>query len=120
MIFIYTSTGFCWTISIATNGAFSLLTHLTAHSSAHHSSWRVRWQVETQQDIGAESGSSPMPDDALSDRIALLFQEADTDRNGTLSRAEFQAVRTWYSKYIRVRVFFHSFRTELRFGGQLT
>lgn len=28
-------------------------------------------------------------DDALADRIALLFQEADTDGNGTLSRKEF-------------------------------
>ena len=37
-----------------------------------------------------------MPDDALSDRIALLFQEADTDGNGTLSRTEFQAVGTYY------------------------
>lgn len=26
------------------------------------------------------------------DRVAMLFQEADTDGNGTLSRAEFQQV----------------------------
>ena len=34
-----------------------------------------------------------MSHDVLMDRVALLFQEADTDGNGTLSRAEFQQVR---------------------------
>lgn len=32
--------------------------------------------------------------DVLMDRVAILFQEADTDGNGTLSRAEFQQVLT--------------------------
>lgn len=75
-------------------GECLLATHSASHTCVFFSC--VRWQVETQKVVGSESGSAPMPDDALSDRIALLFQEADTDRNGTLSRAEFQAVRAWH------------------------
>lgn len=53
---------------------------------------RCSRQVESQQ---TDQGSSPrgaLSQDVLMDRVALLFQEADTDGNGTLSRAEFQQV----------------------------
>lgn len=45
------------------------------------------------------------------DRVALLFQEADTDGNGTLSRAEFQEVQRMYcrNQYTHwLRFMFHS------------
>ncbi|CAN0314494.1 unnamed protein product [Ectocarpus sp. 12 AP-2014] len=50
-------------------------------------------EVETQQTgEGPGGGSNDMSQDVLMDRVALLFQEADTDGNGTLSRVEFQQV----------------------------
>lgn len=50
-------------------------------------------QVEAQGQGDASSApDDPRFDDALSDRIAMLFQEADMDGNGTLSRKEFQEV----------------------------
>lgn len=52
---------------------------------------RVR-QVETEEAAGSQPPPSPMFE-SLPDRIGLLFQEADTDGNGTLSRMEFQQVR---------------------------
>lgn len=50
--------------------------------------------METQQtgEGPGGAGSNDMSQDVLMDRVALLFQEADTDGNGTLSRAEFQQV----------------------------
>jgi len=55
-------------------------------------------KVEAQQTLGAESGQ--MSHDVLMDRVALLFQKADTDGNGTLSRAEFQQVGAVCIRYV--------------------
>lgn len=51
-------------------------------------------KVEAQQTgVGSPlAESDQMSHDVLMDRVALLFREADTDGNGTLSRAEFQQV----------------------------
>jgi Ca2+-binding EF-hand superfamily protein len=44
-------------------------------------------------DVGSEDGESGVSqDEALSERIALLFTQADVDGNGTLSRCEFMEV----------------------------
>lgn len=48
-------------------------------------------------------GSGQVSEDVLMDRVAMLFQEADTDGNGTLSRAEFQQVRAAPVKSLRSR-----------------
>ncbi|CAM9106027.1 unnamed protein product [Pylaiella littoralis] len=46
-------------------------------------------EEEIQQAEGSFARGA-LSQDVLTDRVALLFQEADTDGNGTLSRAEFQ------------------------------
>ncbi|CAM9731190.1 unnamed protein product [Scytosiphon promiscuus] len=50
-------------------------------------------EVPNEQSGESASGdSNQISTDVLMDRVALLFQEADTDGNGTLSRTEFQQV----------------------------
>lgn len=49
-------------------------------------------QVATQGADEAHDAPDPKLTDALLDRMSMLFQEADADGNGTLSRKEFQEV----------------------------
>lgn len=59
--------------------------------------------METQGPEEAQDTPDPKLADALSDRMSILFQEADTDGNGTLSRTEFQEVPHicgWHVYYV--------------------
>eukprot|EP00752_Nemacystus_decipiens_P005237 g4753.t1 len=47
---------------------------------------------QADEELGESVSGGHLSQDVLMDRVAMLFQEADTDGNGTLSRAEFQQV----------------------------
>lgn len=49
-------------------------------------------QVAAEGPTEASDARDPKLKDALSDRISMVFQEADVDGNGTLERKEFQEV----------------------------